>query len=357
MHNINIVSPINQLIDLSSTEHVSYNGKVGFGKQTIAKEDAIVAWKAMARTSNGELYCIAHHFEVGETYEVTLPVELCKNGFHCCIDPINCFGYYDYDIRHVMTQVKIWGEIDFGNDPSDDDKLCAQFIEVVQIVPWEIVSNLVNRGKDNVGYLNRGNGNVGNHNVGCYNHGEKNDGHYNYGINNFGSFNIGSGNIGYRNIGHRNNNGKMFAVELRSCMNIGNSNIGIANIGNHSTGFLNRCDYAGGIANKMYHTCFLHTFHPHYLWAENHTIWICDKEVKLSAPYSEMTIMKNDLMRLMDMVMSENFDPKSLSWNPDSNILKDFADQIISIACDFRQLYYSRVMNSNTTISMDNYYV
>ena len=54
---------------------------------------------------NDDLTCLGYQFEVGKTYTIEGELKLCRNGFHCCSDPLDCFVYYDFPFR--LCEVRI----------------------------------------------------------------------------------------------------------------------------------------------------------------------------------------------------------------------------------------------------------
>ena len=72
---------------------------------------------------NKDLTCIEHKFEIGKTYKVEGKLEMCKNGFHCCQNILNCLRYYRADSRFC--------EVSIGDEHiTDDDKTVSKQITI-----------------------------------------------------------------------------------------------------------------------------------------------------------------------------------------------------------------------------------
>ena len=164
----------------------------------IEKEKAIEAYKAF----NKDLTCRGFQFEVGKIYHHDGKVELGNSGFHACEKLADCFNYYDYNSNGTRAaKVKVWGTV---LEESDNTKLCAEYIEIVEELNWGEVQNLCNTGYRNTGYRNTGDWNTGDWNTGDWNTGYRNTGYRNTGDWNTGDCNTGDWNTGDRNTGDWN---------------------------------------------------------------------------------------------------------------------------------------------------------
>lgn len=78
---------------------------------------------------NKDLTCSGFQYEVGETYELpkNKKLELCKNGFHYCENPLSCLEYYsllDKDCNiNPMCKVTPLGTIETKGNKSVTDKI------------------------------------------------------------------------------------------------------------------------------------------------------------------------------------------------------------------------------------------
>ena len=72
----------------------------------------VIAYKGM----NYDMTCRDFHYEIGKTYK-TDSVELCKCGFHACLNPRNVRYYYPQDKGSRHFKVKLSGEIAKCDEP------------------------------------------------------------------------------------------------------------------------------------------------------------------------------------------------------------------------------------------------
>jgi hypothetical protein len=139
------------------------------------------------------LMCRGFQYEIGETYEESVPPGICKVGFHYCEKVENVYGHYPRSSKTRICEIE-----DIGESVTEGDKSCTNKIKIVrEIVGKELIDLLLkgnNSGDYNSGDYNSGDYNSGNHNSGRYNSGDCNSGDYNS-----GSYNSGDCNSGYFN--------------------------------------------------------------------------------------------------------------------------------------------------------------
>ncbi len=169
---------------------------------------------------NPDWRCRGFRYEVGQTYEMDLPINICNNGFHYCTKASDCFNYYSFDSKNKVAEIEALGEISSNND--EDTKQCTNIIKIVREISWQEVLTIVNEGKDNTGLCNTGNRNTGNRNTGNWNTGGWNKGDWNTGNRNKGGWNTG-------------------------LCNTGDWNTGGWNTGNRNTGDWNSTNYSNGV--------------------------------------------------------------------------------------------------------------
>ena len=63
---------------------------------------------------NKDMTCLDFQYEEGKEYETTGDIKCCKNGFHACEDPLDCFNYYA-PVKSVYHEVEQSGEISRNN--------------------------------------------------------------------------------------------------------------------------------------------------------------------------------------------------------------------------------------------------
>ena len=73
--------------------------------------------------------CRGFQYEVGKTYEMEDEPIICKQGFHFCTDPKDCFRYYDFwgDIK--IAEIEALGDID---REYMDSKCCTNKIKIIR---------------------------------------------------------------------------------------------------------------------------------------------------------------------------------------------------------------------------------
>ena len=74
---------------------------------------------------NKDMTCRGFQYKEGETYE-TDKAELCESGFHACLDPIDCFGYYAPG-QSVFREVEL---DDVSEKRGNDSKIVAKKIKI-----------------------------------------------------------------------------------------------------------------------------------------------------------------------------------------------------------------------------------
>ena len=76
---------------------------------------------------NPDMTCIDFQYEEGKEYEIGGEIECCKNGFHACEDPLDCFNYYAPG-QSVYHEVEQSGEISRMN--AGDSKIASSKIKI-----------------------------------------------------------------------------------------------------------------------------------------------------------------------------------------------------------------------------------
>lgn len=172
--------------------------------------------------------CRGHKFEIGKTYEVEGKPILCAWGFHACINPVDCFNYYDFNEHTKFAEVELMGQITDAKEGCT--KVASSKIRIIKEIHYQDLLKLVNIGSGNYGGFNTGDHNSGHRNTGNFNSGDSNTGysntgHHNSGQNNSGDFNSGHGNAGYFNSGDFNTGD----------FNSGDFNTGLSNSGDYNS--------------------------------------------------------------------------------------------------------------------------
>ena len=76
---------------------------------------------------NKDMTCRDFKYEEGEEYEISGDVKCCKNGFHACEDPLDCFNYYAPG-QSVYHEVEQSGKLSRNND--GDSKVVSSKIKI-----------------------------------------------------------------------------------------------------------------------------------------------------------------------------------------------------------------------------------
>ena len=208
---------------------------MGVIKTMYAPKEGLFGYKAFEQ----DLTCRGFQYEIGKTYKLPEEekLELCKSGFHFCVDRNACFNYYDEVDPKTKKSTRICRVRASGEIQTDGDKYVAREIEILeemQDVNQKYNIGAWNGGHDNCGHLNCGDGNTGNKNKGYGNTGSCNNGDNNYGYKNVGNMNTGVRNEGWDCIG---------------LFNHGFDAVGRCNRGDHIIGCGNDADYAIGLFN------------------------------------------------------------------------------------------------------------
>ena len=74
-----------------------------------------------------DMTCRGFHYKEGGEYE-TDKAEVCECGFHACLNPLDCFGYYGPGEKSVYHEVDLDGQIDTRSD--GDTKVSATKIKI-----------------------------------------------------------------------------------------------------------------------------------------------------------------------------------------------------------------------------------
>ena len=127
---------------------------------------------------NSDWTCRDFKYEVGKEYFQDGDIKLCENGFHACINLVDCFNYYSFNSENKVAEVELFGTFD---ETKENDKICASNIKIIKELSWEFVLKNCNSGYRNSGYRNSGNYNSGYRNSGNYNSGNYNSGNCNSG--------------------------------------------------------------------------------------------------------------------------------------------------------------------------------
>ena len=97
-----------------------------FGIELIDNETEIVAYKGF----NKDMTCKGFQYEEGKEYETDI-ADICKDGFHACIYPLDVFGYYN-PAMSIYHKVILSGCFSVNTDDECDSKICATKIKICE---------------------------------------------------------------------------------------------------------------------------------------------------------------------------------------------------------------------------------
>lgn len=242
---------------------------------------------------NKDLTCRGFQFEIGKTYKHKGDVQLCRSGFHFCLNLVDCFSYYKYK-DSVICEIEAE---EVSEETTDDSKRVCRTIKIVRILEPNEFLHTCNSGKYNTGIGNIGHYNSGSHNCGNHNSGEYNSGNSNSGDSNAGRENSGSGNSGNINSGHHNS--------------------GSSNAGNYNSGHFNSGSYNSGNYNSGEHNSG--SYNSGYLCNNNGPLYFCDQIVKCDRQY-----IKNICsLLLLDEKIKRSSQRFKEAWNRSNDRLKE----------------------------------
>ncbi len=157
---------------------------------------------------NPDWTCKGFQYEVGKSYEMEEQPVACKQGFHFCEKLEDCYSYYNFAKNNKVAEIIAYGDIDIDINAFGKE-YCTNKIKIERALSWEEVFDMVNIGKNCIGFGNTGNRNRGVCNTGSFNDGNLNSGYYNRedcnsGNDNAGNYNSGNFNLGDYNSGTHN---------------------------------------------------------------------------------------------------------------------------------------------------------
>ena len=97
----------------------------------VYKKHKVIKNKCKAyKAFRGDMTCRCFQYEEGRTYEIDGKPELCKRGFHACLNLLDVFSHYSGDIGKdvVVHEVELEGVSDERND--NDSKVVAKKITI-----------------------------------------------------------------------------------------------------------------------------------------------------------------------------------------------------------------------------------
>ncbi len=95
-------------------------------KEALDGSKRIIAYKGF----NSDMTCRNFKYKEGETYEIENEPILCRQGFHACLNPLDCLNYYQGKVGKDVVFHEVYLE-DVSNTRQDDDsKVVARKITI-----------------------------------------------------------------------------------------------------------------------------------------------------------------------------------------------------------------------------------
>jgi hypothetical protein len=76
--------------------------------------------------------CKGFKYEIGKTYCTKEPVQICRNGFHACANPVDVFRYKEFYHGCHIYEVELSGDLD-----TYKDKTAAEYIKIVEEIEFK----------------------------------------------------------------------------------------------------------------------------------------------------------------------------------------------------------------------------
>ena len=90
------------------------------------------AYKGFEKHEDGTLWCRDFQYEVGKAYKFEGEPVLCKEGFHACHEPYQCWAFYPNNGENVYYEVECGGKI-VESDDGDGKFVCTEITLVREI--------------------------------------------------------------------------------------------------------------------------------------------------------------------------------------------------------------------------------
>lgn len=81
-----------------------------------------------------------YQYEIGKTYEESETPHVGHNGFHFCVNLVDCFAYYAIDCHNRIGLIEADGEIDIQNGVCATNKMI-----IVREIPWREAFKIVRK--------------------------------------------------------------------------------------------------------------------------------------------------------------------------------------------------------------------
>ena len=109
---------------------------------------------------NKDMTCRGFQFEEGKTYKEDV-AELCVSGFHACLNPLDCWNYYDL-MNSEIHEVELDDVSDERN--KEDTKICAKKVQIgARLSLFDIVKASITYIKESISNISINDNNSSDH--------------------------------------------------------------------------------------------------------------------------------------------------------------------------------------------------
>ena len=119
-------------IERHTFEYCNKLKNVVIGDKTYKKQEIVNGKCKAYKAFYSDMICRGFKYEEGKTYEIEGELELCKRGFHACLNLLDVFNYYSGEFGKdvVVHEVELEGVSDEMS--SDDSKVVANKITIAK---------------------------------------------------------------------------------------------------------------------------------------------------------------------------------------------------------------------------------
>lgn len=90
---------------------------------------------------NPDFTCKEVQFKENTEFKHPGKLEICKSGFHFCLNAAHCFSYYDFNPENIVCEVESLGNT---VTHSEDSKIATDHIKIGRRLTWSEVLSIAN---------------------------------------------------------------------------------------------------------------------------------------------------------------------------------------------------------------------